>query len=467
MIWRSGSQIVGQLISWVSTFLVLRILDPADYGLYAMAAVVLTLLGLLNGYGLASALVQREEVSERDLRQLFGMLLVVNGALAAIQFLAAPFVASFYEQPQVADLLRVLALVLLTNPFLALGYAILARAMDFKKQAQVNLATSLLGAVVALAGALASWGVWTLVAAPISVFVTRAFAMMVAARAFMWPSFDFRGTGAMAGFGGAVALSSIFYFLQTQSDVVIAGRNFDAATVGLYTTALFLAQIFVNKIVPPLNEVAFTALSRMQADREALARGFLVSVRGIMLLAVPFCLGLAVTAEPLVHVLLGEKWLGTVPLLRTLGFAIPWMVLQVLFAPATNAVGRPGIALRNAALGALLMPLAFIVGVKWGIAGMAWAWLAAYPIIAIITAATSIRAIGVSASQLVAAVIPIALAGAAMSAIVSLADGALALEDSAARLAILVTVGAFVYSAWLFTFARDRLQEFLALVRNR
>lgn len=467
VIWRSGSQIVSQLIAWASTFLVLRILDPADYGLYAMAAVVLTLLGLLNGYGLANALIQREEVNRKELRQLFGMLLVLNILLAIAQVSAAPLIAQFYEQPEVADLLRVLALVFLTNPFLALGYTILSREMDFKRQAQVNLATAMLGAVVALAGALAGLGVWTLVLAPLSVFVTRAVAMTIVARAFMWPSFDFRGAGAIASFGGAVTLSSVLYFLQTQSDVVIAGRNFDAATVGLYTTALFLAQIFVNKVVPPLNEVAFTALARAQADREAFANGFLISVHGIMLLAIPFCLGLAVTAEPFVRVVLGEKWLGIVPLLQVLGCAMPWMVLQVLFAPTTNAAGRPGIAVRNAAIGALVMPLAFIVAVQWGIEGMAWAWLAAYPVIALITAATSLPAIGVSPTRLLAAIVPSTLAGIAMAFAVYVADMALADAEPVLRLVALVALGATIYCGWLFLFARERLLEFIALVRNR
>ncbi|MBX7495158.1 lipopolysaccharide biosynthesis protein [Qipengyuania sp. 6B39] len=467
VIWRSGSQIIGQVISWASTFLVLRILDPSDYGLYAMAAVVLTLLGLLNGYGLSNALIQREEVSRHQLRQLFGMLFVVNGALAAIQFAAAPLIASFYEQPEVAQLLRVLALVFLTNPFLALGYAILSREMDFRKQAQVNLSTSLLGAAVALGGALAGLGVWTLVAAPLSVFVTRAIAMTVAARALMWPSFDFRGTWGIAAFGGTVTLSSVFYFVQTQSDVIIAGRSFDAYTVGLYTTALFLAQIFVSKIVPPLNEVAFSALARIQADHEAFARGFLTSVRGIMLLAIPFCLGLAVTADPLVHVVLGEKWLGVVPVLQVLGLAMPWMTLQVLFAPATNAVGRPGIAMRNSVIGAVLMPIAFLIGVRWGIVGMAWAWLATYPLITAITAANSFGAIRVSARQVLGAVAPAALAGLVMAVTVYLVDRQLAFASPALRLGVLVATGGAVYLGWLFAFARERLAEFVALVRNR
>ena len=82
VIWRSGSQILAQITQWAATFLVIRILNPADYGLFAMTQVVLVLLGMLNGYGLASGLVQQGEVTERQVRQLFGMLLLVNGALA-------------------------------------------------------------------------------------------------------------------------------------------------------------------------------------------------------------------------------------------------------------------------------------------------------------------------------------------------------------------------------------------------
>ena len=467
VIWRSGSQIVGQLVTWVSTFLVLRILQPSDYGLYAMAAVVMSFLGLVNGYGLANALVQREQVSRFELRQMFGMLVAVSVVLAGIQLAIAPAIADFYGEPQVTNLLRVMALVFLTNPFLALGYTILARDMDFKRQAQINISSSILGASVALGGALAGLGVWTLVFAPLSAFIARGIGMMVMARAFFWPSFNFRGTRAMAGFGGTVTLTSLLYFLQTQTDVVIAGREFDAATVGLYTTALFLAQIFVNKVVPPLNEVAFTALARVQSDRTAFANGFLVSVRGIMLLAVPFCIGLAVTADPLVHVLLGEKWAGTIPLVRILGLAMPWMVLQVLFAPATNAVGRPGIALQNSLTGAVLMPIAFLIGVRWGIEGMAAAWLIAYPVIAIITAIRSIPAISVAPHRLVSAIFAPAMAGLAMAIVVTLVARRVAFANPAVELAALVAIGALVYIGWLALFARDRLAELSGFIRNR
>src|SRR3569623_1517097 len=103
VIWRSGSQIVGQLVTWVSTFIVIRILSPADYGLYALTSVVLGLLTLMNGFGIANALIRERETSPQLLRQVFGMLFVLNGTLALIQFLAAPLAAAMFSPPSDKD----------------------------------------------------------------------------------------------------------------------------------------------------------------------------------------------------------------------------------------------------------------------------------------------------------------------------------------------------------------------------
>ena len=466
VIWRSGTQVFGQVVAWASTFIVIRILAPADYGLYAMSAVVVGLLNVMNGYGLANALIQQREVTPRMMRQLFGMLLVLNGMLAMLQFTAAPWIASYYGQPIVKTMLRWQALIFLTNPFLALGYAVLSRSMDFRRQAQVNILSALIGAAASLGGALGGLGVWTLVVAPLAMFGSRALGMALAARALIWPSFDFRGAWGIAGFGGMVAVSQLFYFVQTQSDVMIAGRALDPHALGLYTTALFLAQIFVTKVVPPLNEVAFSAYSRVQDDTAAMAAGFLKAVRVILLLAIPFCIGLAVTAQPLVRVVLGEKWLEATPLLALLALAMPFMTLQVLFAPATNAVGRPGIAMRTAALGAVVMGLAFLGGIRWGAPGIAAAWLLGYPVLIAITAAWSLPAIGVKPSELRQAVLPPIMAGAAMAAAVMLADRPIGGLPALPRLALLVATGGAIYLGWLATFARPRLDEMLAMLRR-
>ncbi|PKP90821.1 MAG: lipopolysaccharide biosynthesis protein [Alphaproteobacteria bacterium HGW-Alphaproteobacteria-16] len=470
VIWRSGTQILGQIIAWGSTFLVIRLLDPTDYGLFAMTQVVLVLLNMLNGYGLASAIIQKPDIDSHAVRQLFGMLLLLNLALAVAQLLMAPLAAAYYRQPMVADLLRVQALLYIATPFIALPYALLARAMDFRKQAQVNLVSAVAGAIAALVGAYMGMGVWTLVLAPIVLFTTRAIGMTWAARSLMWPSFDFRGAGAIARFGGLMAAGQLFWFVQSQADVFIAGRLFDPHWLGIYTTSLFLTQILVSKFIPALNEVAFSAYSRMQGDVAGVAAAFARSVRLIMVVAMPFYLGLAATAEPLVLVALGEKWAEAGPIVHLLALAMPCMTLQILFAPATDARGRPGIGAQNAAIGALLLPVAFLAGVQWGVTGLAMAWIAIWPVYLAVTAARSLPVIGLSWRDWLTAVAPPVTAAVAMALLVSLADRVLlnfwpALSPLP-HLLILAATGAAIYGAWLWLFARATVTDAIAMIRR-
>jgi hypothetical protein len=137
--WRSGSQILSQMMSWVVTLAVIRMLDPADYGLFAMTQVILNFATFLNGYGLVSALVQSDTVETHRLRQAFTIMLLLNGALALLQLAIAPLAADYYDQPMVADLLRVQALLYLSTPFISVPEAIMGRALDFKRPALVNL----------------------------------------------------------------------------------------------------------------------------------------------------------------------------------------------------------------------------------------------------------------------------------------------------------------------------------------
>lgn len=318
LIWRSGSQILAQIITWASTFVVVNLLNPADYGLFALTQVILAFLSFLNGYGFANALVQSESVEPHRLRQAFGLLLLLNGALAAAQLVGAPLAAAYYGEPMVADLLRVQALIYLATPFITLPEVMLSRRLDFRRQALVNLIAALVGALTALIGALSGFGVWTLVYAPIAMFWTRAIGLTIIARLLVWPTFDFRGCGNLLAFGTAVLASQFFWLIQTQSDVLIGGRLFPLGELGLYTTALFLTQLIASKFVPPLNEVAFPAYARIQSDAGAVRWNFLKALRLILLVTAPLYLGLAVSAEPLIAAVLAAKWGGMVPYVQLL-----------------------------------------------------------------------------------------------------------------------------------------------------
>lgn len=465
VIWRSGSQIGTQIVSWCSTLIVIRLLSPHDYGLFAMAQVMLVLLNTMNGYGLASALIREEEVNEDRLRQTLGMLMLLNGTLALAQFLAAPLVAMWFNEPLVANMLRVQSLLYLAIPFCALSHAILSRRMDFRRPAQVRLVAAIMGAGTALTGALTGWGVWTLVWAPMVMLATEAIGMTWAARTPIRPSFRFAGAGHIAGFGGLMTLTQLFWFVQSQADVMIAGRVLETDTLGVYTTGLFLAQLLASKFVPPINEVAYAAYSRQQ---DVGAGPLLATIRLVMLVALPAYAGMAAVAHPLVAVLLGDKWAGVAPLLPILAIAMSMMTLQILFAPATNARGVPGVALKNAMLGSVIMPVAFLIGSLGGLKGFAWGWVGGMAVLTLATVTLSGRVVGLQYSALGRAIAPPLVAALMMAALVALT--LMQLPAGLPPLATLVIVGPLgvvLYAGLLNLIAPSRLTEALQFARNR
>ena len=467
VMWRSGSQIAAQLVAWCSTLAVIRILDPADYGVFAMTQVVLAFLSFLNGYGFASALVQDREIDERKVRQAFGLMLLVNGGIAAIQLALAPVAAEYYRQPIVADLLRVQALIFLTTPFIAVPEALLVREMDFKRPAVANLIGTSVSAIVALGCAISGMGVWTLVWAPLSFFTVRAMVLVVASRFFVLPSFQFAGAGKMFRFGVTLLGGYFFWTILTQADVFIAARFLSAHELGLYAEALFLTTIIAAKFVPPLNEVAYPAYARIQDDREALSGGFLKAVRLIMLVTCPLYFGLAVVAEDAVDLVLGEKWGAMAPIVSILAFGMPMFTLYSLFAPAVVALGRTEITMRSSMLGAFVMPAAFLFAIQWGVTGLAWAWVLVFPLVPLASFIQSRAPLGLSARSMAGALAPGLAVSAIMAAIVGFAELAVPELASWQRLPMLVAVGGASYVALLFLVSRETLDEVVGLLTRR
>ncbi|BBD01392.1 MULTISPECIES: lipopolysaccharide biosynthesis protein [Sphingobium] len=465
--WRSGSQILSQMMSWVVTLAVIRLLDPKDYGLFAMTQVILNFATFLNGYGLVSALVQSDKVEPHRLRQAFTIMLLLNGALALLQLAIAPLAADYYAQPMVADLLRVQALLYLSTPFISVPEAIMGRALDFKRPALVNLIAAIASAAMALTGALSGWGVWTLVWAPIAGFWVKAVGYVIATGFKPVPSFDFRGTGAMVAYGASLLGGQLFWIVQSQADIFIGGRVLKPYQLGLYAEALFLTQIFVSKFVPPLNDVAFPAYARMQKDVSRVAWSFCKAVKLLLLLTCPIYLGMAVTAEPLVETLFGQKWLEMAPFVAILALAMPFMTLQVMFAPVSNALGRPGTTARVAAVGAVLMPIAFLIGIQFGAIGLAWAWLAAFPVLTGVTAWLAGGPMGLRFADLIRAAAPGLGCAVLMAGMVMIVDRLLPPLAAPVRLAILVPAGGLAFLAALMLCARGTVMELVALVVRR
>lgn len=463
--WRYGSQIAAQIITWGSTLIVVRILDPSDYGLFAMSQVVLAALNFLNGYGFASSLVRQPEVGKREIGQAFAMLLLLNAGLAFTQWLIAPMAADYFNQPLVADMLRVQALLYLTTPFIALPSALLARRIRFREQGFASVVSAVFGAICALALAWYGYGVWALVYAPIIAFAVRAVALMAAAGIWVRPVFDLRGAGAMIGFGGAMTAAQLFWIIQSQSDIFIAGRSFEAYELGLYAEALFLTLILTGRFLPPLNDVAFPAYAELHKSGKSLAPYFERTVRSVALVTAPAYVGLSLVAPEAVYALFGEKWMPMAPIVAGLSLVMPLMALQIVCAPATDGIGQARIHVSTTMFGALAFVACFLVGVRHGPMGLVYAWWVAAPLLLIFTLALTMPKVGMKPSRFLAALLPALVATGAMAAIVVSVRAILPDWHSALRLVLLVAAGALAYAATIWFGWRGVVRDSIAMFR--
>ena len=467
VVWRWGSQVAAQIITWTSTIMVVRLLEPTDYGLFAMTQVVLTALAFLNGQSFATSLVQTDRIDDRRIGQIFGLLLLFNGGLALTQLMMAPLAAQYFGEPMVEHMLRIQAVIFLTVPFTALPQELLARKLEFRRQGQVNMAAAIMGAGVALTLAWYGWGVWALVYAPIAMFFTRAIGMSVAARLWIKPVFDPRGAWDLVTFGGTLTLCQLFWIIQSQSDIVVAGRILSTYDLGLYSEALFLTLIITGRFLPPINEVAIAAYSELRREGRSLGPYFLKTARMVMMVTLPIYVGLSLTAEPAIHTLFGEKWAGMIPIVSGLALAMPVMALHFICSPTTNALGKPHIYLSTSIAGAIVMPCAFVWGSSQGAMGLVHAWWIAAPALLTFTLTRTLPRIGVSPLALFKELLPIIVAASAMAGAVVLAQAFVSTGIHIIDLGIYAAIGALVYAATLWSVWPDLVRETWALLRQR
>lgn len=474
VVWRWGTQVAAQIITWTSTFLVVRLLDPTDYGLFAMSQVVVTALAFLNGQSFATSIVQTDRIDDRRLGQVFGLLLMANVLLATIQFLMAPYAAAYFEEPVVANLLRVQAVIFLAIPFIAFPSEWLARKIQFRKQGQANMGSALVGAFTALLLAWLGWGVWALVYAGLSIFISRAIFLMIAAKLWIKPIFNPSGAWDLVTYGGTLTLCQLFWIIQSQSDVVIAGRLLPTYDLGLYTQALFLTLIVTGRFIPPINEVALAAYSELNREKKPLGPYFLKTARMVMMVSAPIYIGLALTSEQAILVLMGEKWSGLIPIVAGLAVVMPAFALHLICSPVTNAMGEPKIYLATSIAGAIIMPIAFLWGVHGGFfsgdlgaTGLVHAWWVAAPTLLLFTLTMTLPRIGVSPLSLARELLPIVIACAAMAGVVLAAQHFTPIASPFFELVWNASLGAAVYAATFWFVYRPLVLETWAMLRQQ
>lgn len=467
LLWATSGRLGAQAVSWLATLWVVRLLTPADYGLMAMAMIVVAALQLFEEIGFGPVLVQTPDLDSVTVRKILGLVTIVAVVLCGILVLLAPSIARFFGHPELAPVLWALSLPFLVSPWIIIPRCLLERQFQFKRIAVVEIVATLLASLTTLALALRGAGVWALVAGTAVLAVAKAVAFPMAAPLPGMPSFSFRGLRGALRFGGTVTMERVLWFLYSQADLLIAGKLLGSHGAGLYVIGKSVARIPADKLAPVLQQVALPALSRIH-ERGAIGGSLSSGIGIVSLVSFPTFFGLAAVAPDLVPLLLGPHWESAVIVLQCYAAVLPLGLANMLVLTALKASGQPETSLANVALGTAIMLAAFIVGSRWGLAGLALGWVIAYPIYFAASVARSAPALGAAATKLVAGMASPLAASALMWALVTwlgqLLQGSV---QPIGRLALLVMLGAGFYGAVMFALQRDRLYAVSTLLRSK
>ncbi|MET4591937.1 lipopolysaccharide biosynthesis protein [Arthrobacter sp. 754] len=466
--WQGFAQVVGKGIVLLTTIVLARLLSPEEYGLIALALVVMAYAETLADAGVAQALVYLPRSAEIA-RSALLISILMGGVLAAGALVGAPLISEFFGREEVTSLVQVLAVSLLATALAAVPESLLRRELRFQRLTAATVIRAVVTGALSMSLAFAGYGAWSLpigTAAGSIMYAVSCWVLLpehVSWRIWHVDSQSFR---ANLTYGFPVAGSNLLARLIFDIDYLIIGRMLGAQALGFYILAFRLPELLIINVFFVLSSVMFPLYARVRNEPVRLQNGYLKSVQMQALYGVTAGVGLAVVAPALVPVLFGDQWDAAV---LPLVFLALYASARSLGAGANDvykAIGRPSLSIWISIVRlAVLIPV-LLFATQWGIAGVAAAQFGVTLLFAAGMQTVAAKVIGVRGGQLMRAVLPGLVCGAIVT-LVGLGVRTLPLGNE------LLTVSAVVAACVAAVFAALRLgfpslyRELLALAFRR
>ena len=338
--WSAIDRFSVQVINFILSLIIARLLDPSDYGIIAMISLFISLSNTFVDSGFANALIRKNDRTETDNSTVFYFNIVIGIIVYAIVWILAPYIASFYSMPLLDKVLKVTAL---TIPFYSLSIvqqAILTINIDFKSQAKISVISAFLSGVVGVILAYNGAGVWSL---SIQMITAAFFRMSLLWWYIKWlptKSFSKRSFKELFSFGSKLLLANIVVTIGNNITTLIIGKKFAQKQLGFYNRAEQIAYFPVSNLTAILQRITFPVFSQMQDSPITLRNSYLKTIQVTSLLTF-FIMGLLfILAEPLIIVLLTPKWSSSIGLLQILITSIMWWPFFALNINILQVIGK-------------------------------------------------------------------------------------------------------------------------------
>jgi lipopolysaccharide exporter len=333
-----GMRWSDRLIGLISMVVLARLLVPADFGIVAMASLVVGLFDVLLDLGVNIALIQNAKAEREDYDTAWTLRLVQASVAGILIFMTAPLAAVYFNNPNVTDVLRVMAVSVIIGGLENIGIVTFQKNMEFGRDFKFFFYKRVAGFLITLAAAFLLHSYWAMVLGTLSgrvVGVLLSYGMHSHR-----PSFSFSRLRYLWSFSQWVLVRNIGAYFDSRTDKLLVGHRADAAITGAYTVADEIAALPTTELLAPLGRVLFPAFVKKRDDPDAFARTVSLAIGVQGLVAIPACVGLVLVANDAVFVLLGTKWLQAAPLIQIMALTNLLLALTHSGGYALLAMGK-------------------------------------------------------------------------------------------------------------------------------
>ena len=372
VIWSLIDNVSSSGVIFFVGIILARLLTPEEYGVMAMVSIFIAISNSIIDSGFSSALIRKVKVKPIEYNTVFYFNLLISLLLYICLFFISPFIALFFREPILCEVMRVIGLILIINALSIIPYTIFVREINFKTQTIISLIASVGSGVIGVWMAFSGQGVWSLVGQQLGRQCLNTLFLWFFCHWKPTVSFSMTAFKEMFGFGSKLLLSGLLDTIYKDIYYIVIGRCFSSSILGQYTRAKQFSMVFSTNLTTVVQRVSFPVLSSIQDDSIRLREAYRKVIKSTMLVSFACMLGLAAIAKPLLILLISDKWLPAVYFLQIVCFSNMLYPLHAINLNILKVKGRSDVFLKLEVIKKVLAIFPILVGVYLGIEMMLW-----------------------------------------------------------------------------------------------
>lgn len=463
--WSAASNFASQGMRFVFGLILARLLSPDAYGVIGMLGVFMCVVQVFIDCGFSQALIAKQDRTQTDFSTEFFFNVGVGVLGYVILFIAAPFIATFYNMPILSPILRVIGLGVILNSLCVVQSAQFSIRLDFKTPAKLGVATNLITGVLGIILAYFGWGVWALVFQQVAGGVLNALMLWVLAG---WkPTLEFSKTSFkyLWNYGSKVLASSLIQQVYDNLYPLVIGKFYNARQLGLYSRAQGFATLPSSNISGIIGGVTFPILSKISNDVPRLIRVYRKMIKTAAFIIFPLMLGLLAISSPLIKVLLNKQWYDCILILQLLCCALLWQPISFINLSILKVLGRTDIILKLEIIKRIIGILSIICSVPFGIIGMCVGYIILYLVCFLFNTIYISKVTNISLMQYLIDILPPLLNSIFMSLLVMVAVSFI--HSNIISLVVGILMGILYYVVSSKILLPIQMQDALSLVKEK